>query len=218
VAIENPILYRVGERGRPYYGYEATILPEICNAVLQAEQSGKLPPHQKHMAIQARILAKAISAVGIIALVDAATGYDKIRNEALQEILDKYIRQDLAEWTKRFPNEFYEQMFRLKGWEWQGMAKNRPSIAGHYTNEIVYERLAPGVLPELQKLNPPDDSGRRKHRHHQWLTDDVGHPALATHLAGIIALMRASGNWDRFMKLVRKAFPRSGDQADLDFD
>jgi hypothetical protein len=219
LAIENPILYVVGKGKRPYFGYEANILPEICNAVLQAEQADKLPPHQKHMAVQARILIKALSTVGIIALIDEATGYDKVRDrEALQKILEKYIRKDLAEWAKRFPDEFYGQMFRLKGWQWQGMKINRPSIVGHYTNDLVYERLAPGVLPELQRLNPPDDFGRRRHKHHQWLTDDIGHPALAKHLAGIVALMRASSNWDKLMRLVKRAFPKSGDQIDLDFE
>ncbi len=219
VAIENPINFVIGKQRRPYFGYEASILPEICNAVLQAEQAGQLPPHQKHMAVQARILMNAISTVGIIALVDEATGYDKVRDrDTLQKILDRYLRKELAEWTKRFPNEFYEEMFRLKGWEWKGMKINRPSIVGHYTNDLVYERLAPGVLPELQKLNPPDDSGRRKHKHHQWLTEDIGHPALAKHLVGIVTLMKASDSWDRLMKLVKKAFPKGGDQGQFDFE
>jgi len=40
--------------------------------------------------------------------------------------------EDSYEAAKRFPNEFYEQMFRLRGWQWKGMKVNRPQIVGHY--------------------------------------------------------------------------------------
>ena len=59
----------------------------------------------------------------------------------------------------------------------------RPGIVGTYTNDLVYERLAPGILEELEARNPKDDKGHRKGKHHQLLTEDVGHPALAQHLS-----------------------------------
>jgi hypothetical protein len=62
--------------------------------------------------------------------------------------------------------------------QWQGMSVNRPQIVGKYTNDIVYERLAPGILEELQERNPKDTRGERPVKHHQWLTEDIGHPAL----------------------------------------
>jgi hypothetical protein len=46
----------------------------------------------------------------------------------------------------------------------------RPRYFGLLTNDIVYDRLAPGVLDELKKVNPKDDAGRRKRKHFQWLT------------------------------------------------
>jgi P63C domain len=221
MGLSSPIRFtRPGRGGITAIGYEATLLVDVCEAVLKAQDKGSLhTPNQLAVAKQCEILTRGLARVGIIALVDEVTGYDKVRDrESLQKILEKYIRKDLAEWAKRFPDEFYEHMFRLKGWQWRGMKVNRPSVVGHYTNDLIYERLAPGVLPELQRLNPPDDTGRRKHRHHQWLTDDIGHPALAKHMVGIVALMRASENWDKLMRLVKRAFPRSGDQTDLDFD
>jgi len=43
--------------------------------------------------------------VGIIALVDEATGYQEVRNKlALQAILDAFLRKELAAWAKRFPD------------------------------------------------------------------------------------------------------------------
>src|SRR5690606_8227223 len=79
---------------------------------------------------------------------------------------------------------------------------------GRYTDDLVYKRLAPGVRDELRRLNPVTASGQRKSKHHQWLTGDVGHPKLSQHLSAVIALMRASDNWDIFMKLVDRALPR----------
>ena len=87
---------------------------------------------------------------------------------------------------------------------------NRPSVVGKYTNDLVYERLAPELLTELEELNPKTDKGNRKAKHHQWLTEDVGHPALAQHLHAVIGFMRAWARWDQFYRLLQRAFPKKG--------
>jgi hypothetical protein len=47
-------------------------------------------------------------AVGIIALVDEATGYQKVREkQALQLKLQAFIAEDMQEWAKLFPDEFW---------------------------------------------------------------------------------------------------------------
>jgi hypothetical protein len=43
----------------------------------------------------------------------------------------------VAAWVKKFPDEFYENIYKLKGWRWPGMSKNRYSVVGHYTNNLV---------------------------------------------------------------------------------
>ena len=91
------------------------------------------------------------------------------------------------------------------------MKTNRPQVVGKYTRDLVYERLAPGIVAELESKNPPNQRGRRKTKHHQWLTEDVGHPALAQHLHALIGLMRASGTWKEFYAMVNRAFPKKGD-------
>ena len=116
--------------------------------------------------------------------------------------------------------EFYQEIFRLRGWEWDILKNSRgqgPRVLGKYTNDLVYARLAPGILDELQLRNPPDERGRRRAKHHQWLTEDVGHPALAQHLHAVLGLMRASdsGQWDKFKRLLDRAFPIRTDLSDL---
>lgn len=204
----SPVQFRVPEGARAW-GYKAELLPKVCEVYLQARDAGALRKNQLKFATACDVLMRALAHVGIIALVDEATGYQEVRDRlALQKILDLFINKELSRWAKRFPDEFYKEMFRLKGWQWQGMKINRPSVVGHYTNDVVYQRLAPGVLDELKRINPPDEAGQRKHRHHQWLTPDVGHPKLRDHLNGVIALMRASTSWDQFKRMADRAFPK----------
>jgi hypothetical protein len=117
--------------------------------------------------------------------------------------------------AKRFPDEFYKQIFRLRGWPWRGMKINRPQCVANYTKDLVYKRLAPGILEELDARNPPDESGKRKSKHHQWLSDDIGHPALDNHFHALTALMRAADSWDQMMKLVNRAIPRHADTLQM---
>jgi hypothetical protein len=58
--------------------------------------------------------------------------------------------------------------------------------------------------------------GRRLGKHHQLLTDDIGHPALAQHLHAVIGLMRASSNWRQFHDLLDRAFPKKGSVLQLE--
>lgn len=215
--LNSPLEFRPMHGGRTAFGYEATILPEICEALLDARKRGGLSPKQLEFAETAETMLRAFARVGVIALVDEATGFQATRDRnALQAILDAYLRQELAAWAKRFPDEFYQQIFRLRGWEWKGMHVNRPQVVAAYTKDFVYARLAPGVLAELEKRLPIEE-GRRKGKFHQLFTDDVGHPALAQHLHAVIGLMRASTTWDHFIGMIDVAFPARGDTLSMPF-
>ena len=102
--------------------------------------------------------------------------------------------------------EFYEHIFRLRGWPFDPSTMQSPRVLGKYTNNIVYARLAPGVLEELRKKSPPVD-GRRKHKFYRWLTGDVGHPRLLAHLEGVKIIMRESTTWDVFLQKLDKHYP-----------
>jgi hypothetical protein len=197
-------------------GREATILPDVCDVWIKAKEASALSKAQEKIARNAYVLMRGFANIGIIALIDEATGYQEIRDKlALQKILDKFLLKEQAKWAKRFPDEFYEQMFRLKGWQWKGMKINRPSVVGKYTNDLVYERLAPDLLKELRRLNPPDETGKRKSKHQQWLTEDIGHPALQRHLNMLVGFERASANWQMFYRMVQRALPKLNEQIPL---
>jgi hypothetical protein len=206
-ASTKPVQFRL-PTGQRAWGYRAEILPQICDVYLRARAEGNvLRKPQYKFAAACEILVRGLAHVGIIALVDEATGYQKDRaKEALAEILERFISKELQAWTRTFPVEFYEHIFRLHGWPFDPKRVKRPSVIGHYTNNLIYKRLAPGVLEQLRQKNPIVD-GRRKHTHFQWLTGDIGHPKLRSHLDGVLALMRVSDTWDEFTKLVKKAYP-----------
>lgn len=204
----------------PNSGYEATVLVNICDAILAARDANALKTEQElRYALAADMLIRAFAKVGIIALVDEATGYqaERIRKDktALQRILAAYISPELLPWAQRFPPEFYEQLFRLRGWQYKPISVKKPRYVGKLTSQIVYEKLPPGILDELRAKNPTDESGRRKHKHHQFLTDDIGVPHLKDHLLQVIPLMRASPNWKTFERLFARAFPAPIQQMTL---
>ncbi|MBI4875265.1 MAG: P63C domain-containing protein [Acidobacteria bacterium] len=216
-----PVQFRMKD-GKKAIGYEAQLLPMVCrvyldfrDACIQRASRDRTPVELavprafRHIVPACDILTRALAQVGIAGLVDEATGYQEVRDRrALEAILDRFLRKELAAWAKRFPDEFYMEVFRLKGWEWKGMSVNRPSVVGKYTNDLVYDRLAPNILTELEARNPKDERGNRKHRHHQWLTEDVGHPVLAQHLYAVIGFMRACTDWESFYRMMQRAFPK----------
>lgn len=206
LASTKPIKYR-DQRGKTAFGYNAEALPAVCRVFVEADENGDLLPTQKHIAKACKVVIMALATVGIVALVDEATGYQNIRaRHALEEILERFIRKELGRWAKRFPDEFYEHLFRLKGKPYP-FKKNPPQYVGHWTNNVVYKRLAPGVLEDLQKKTPKTPKGHRRHRFHQWLTEDVGHPKLQEHLSVVIALMAISPDWDTFQGHLDKVRP-----------
>lgn len=216
--IKNPIRFRV-EGGGVAYGYEATVLTDLCDAVLAARKAKALHYQQEHIATQCEVLVRGLARVGIIAMVDEATGYQEVRDrKALEEILNKFLSENLQPWTKTFPDEYFTEMFRLKNWRIPLLPTARPGVMAQYTRDIVYARLAPGVLRELEARNPTNGHGRRKDRHHQHLSRDHGHPKLKDHLDDVVLLMQASDSWPEFRKLLERVKPRVSAPDELPFN
>jgi hypothetical protein len=217
--LRTPIEYLPCKGKQTQKGIKAEAIPKICDVWLRARDAGILKGTQMVIAVKCDILIRALAHVGIIALVDEATGYqyDRDRYE-LFKILDAYIAKELLPWAKRFPDEYYRELFRLRGWQYSPMSVARPQYVGKLTNQLIYDRLPPGVKEELQRKNPITDKKLRKHRHHQFLTLDLGVPHLDKLLAVTVAFMKASPNWAKFMRLFNRAVPKPGAQQELDFD
>ena len=217
--LSTPIRFvRPGRGGILATGYEAEILPNLCDAILEARSTGVLTGvRQVEIAKQCEIVVRALSRVGITALIDEVTGYQEIRDrEALQKILDKYITDEWAKWTHTFPDDFYKELFRLKGLVYPMAGGKKPMYVGHWTNDIIYDRLAPGVKEELKKKNPrATKAGNRKRKHHQHLTRDYGHPELKNLLSNTIFLMKGFDRWEDFKAALDRAKPKYGNTIDM---
>ena len=198
--------------GMKAYCYEGESIVDLCKMYLDARKANNvLLPNQMRLADRAEIIVTALAKTGITGLIDEATGYQQVRaKDALQEYLSQVIRKELAAWVQRFPNDFFQEIYRLKKWPWTGSSR-RPSVVGKYIADVVYSRLGPGVLDELERVNPKTEKGYRTNKHHQWLTEDVGHPMLAQHLYAITGLMRMSATWQEFKALLDRGYPKTNE-------
>ncbi len=206
-----PIRFRTTS-GAIAYGFPAELLVHLCETILKARDNG-LSDRYSRVALQADVIMRGLARTGIVALVDEVTGYQKDRpRDALAKIFEAFVSKEIQRWMKRFPAEFYENLFRLRGIPYSvEQGQRRPAYFGHLTNDIVYKRLAPGILEELQRVNPVDpEKGIRKSTHHQRLTNNIGVNALNSHIGAVTALMTITknGKYDDFIKLLDTVKPR----------
>lgn len=202
-------------KGSKINGFSAEALVKLCDIMIEAKSSNILKTdRQRIISEQAQILKDVFAKVGLVALIDEATGYQEARaKNELRLLLEKYVCEEFWPWQAQFPDVFYEQICRLRGWNID-KAKNRPKVVGKWTNSVIYQRLPEGVLQELRSKNPKVNNAR-KHKHHQFLTDDVGNPHLRDILISSIAVMKASPNWKRFIANWNRAYPLQNNQLEL---
>lgn len=209
-----PIDYVDGDR--VVRGYDASILVEVCGVWLRARAEGALQKQQLKKAQNAEALTLALANTGIVALIDEATGYqDERAKDALAKIFTEFLAKERQKWTLTFPIDFYREIYRLRGWKFEPWNTKRPSVVALWTDDFVYDRLGPGLTEELRDKNPVGDTGRRTHKHHQWFNPERGHPKLKEHIAGVIALLRASEDWKTFKRALDRAFPKFGETIEM---
>lgn len=87
-----------------------------------------------------------------------------------------------------------------------------PKYFGHIINDLVYDRLAPGVRQELDRVNRVRPAGGRKSKQHQWLAEGIGHPKLLHHLGLLEGTSRAfkDGDYDGFHARIEQTMIRYG--------
>ena len=179
------------------YGYEVTLLIDLCYAIIDAYDSRVYQVSEEYYKA-ARIITRAVSKVGIIALVDAVTGYDKEKKRAkdeLQKFLNQFLSDEASKWIKTFEDSFFEMIYKMRG-----------RLSNESCSAISFSPL---TLSTLNEKNPKNDKGYRKDKHHQFFTQDIGKPKLKEYLASVEALGRAANyNWNIFMELLDRAFPK----------
>lgn len=188
--------------------FEATDLIDICQMYMKADRAGVIHQSQNDLVTQSEIIVFAFAKLGVVAVIDEATNYQYVRDRfALNRLLDRYIDDEKAKvWAKKFPDNFYREIFRLNNWEFNpaGFHK-RPGVVGKWTKELIYARFPTPILTKLEDLNPMTKHGYRKWRHHQFLTEDVGNLELQEYISNCTFLMKSSSNWRKFKQLFARA-------------
>lgn len=204
--------YKVpGRSGFVANGLRGELYPMICDVFLKARDEEALLESQEDLATSADILMRALAHTGIIALIDEATGYQTRRAvDGLARILEAFIAKELQPYVSVFRQEFYVELFRLRGLEFKTDSVKRPQYFGYLTNDIIYKRLAPGVLAELKKIVPRNEDGRLSHKYFQRLTANLGYPKLMEHLGAVMAMMKLSTNYPDFLSKLDRVAPRYG--------
>lgn len=196
--------------GNESIGYKAELLPSVCYVFIDAFEKGVLLKTQVHIYEKAKLLVRGFAKIGIIALVDEATGYqyDRERYE-LQLIFKTFISDEILEWQQAFHLSFYKEIFRL--WNIPFTAQNirrKPQFIGHLTNKFVYENLPKGIfiLEKLKQKTPKTITGNYKYRLHQSLTPEVGRESLKKVIYSIEALASVSNNKRQFIRLIEEKY------------
>lgn len=201
------------------YGYRGTLLPDVCWVYQDAMTAGKLLTSQMHIGEAARDFLKALTNYAINDLIDRATGFDNLKTQAaIAKIIEQFVAKILQPYVQTFPAQYYEHIYRLNNWPYNAESSKRPGIVGHWTNDIIYARLAPAILEELKRRIPRDGKGRPKHKLFQLLTPEIGHPKLTDHFKEVLAIMRGARNWAEFYTMLDRSLPRFNETLQLPFD
>lgn len=201
------------KRGAKAFGYSADLLPKVCGVFLDAKAAGALTKGQEHIAERALMLIRGLASVGIIALVDEATGfqYDRPRRD-LEEYLKKFLSESLRKWVRTFPGDYFKHLCRLKGVELRSDMR-LPQYFGHLTNDLIWKRIAPGLLRALKDRK--EERGHKSDKLHSWTSEELGKPELLLHLGTVVGLMKANTDYDEFYKLLNRVAPVYPDSPGL---
>jgi hypothetical protein len=190
------VIHYYHTNGKVAKGFDAEIIPLICLLYLDAEKENVLHASQKKSYERAFAMNRSLSKLGIIALIDEATGFQNEREaKALQTLLNGYLNPAFVKWQKRFPNQFYKEMFRIHNWEYDPTSTKRSPYVGRFTNKYVYDLFPHVVMEKIKDANAvvkKEDKSYRKRRHFQYLTTDIGLPHLDNHVSKLLGVMKLS--------------------------
>mgnify|MGYP000948696708 FL=1 len=202
-------------------GYEATVLTDICEAILSARRSGvKMTERQQIVANQCEILLSSFAKIGIIALIDEATGYQNEREHfELQKILSAYISEEILKWQLTFTDDFYREVYRLWGLPFiPKYIKNKPSFIGKLTTKYIYDLLPDGVVDKIKEKTGKTDKGNWKYKWHQSLTPEIGREHLKKQIIEVTTLMSISKSKSEFNELFERKYNAKPIQLELEFN
>jgi hypothetical protein len=192
---------------RTVKGLTAESFLNICTGYVQALHDGALQTErQREIAVQAAIFLSSCSKVGLIALIDEATGYQYERAEdALRLKLKLFLEEEMRQWEKTFPDELWREFGRLTNWS--GTIHKRPKYWGHLVNELVYGYLDADVFAWLKANAPQPRHGRN---YHQWLSEQYGLQKLVEHIWMLVGMASTCETMSQLRRMMAERYGRQG--------
>jgi hypothetical protein len=197
-------------------GLSADTFLAICRAYVGALEAGALQTdRQRAIAAQAAMFLAACAGVGLIALIDEATGYQFTRGEdALRVKLNLYLEEEMRKWEKTFPDELWAEFGRLTNWR-GATNSQRPKYWGKLVNELIYGYLDRDVAEWLKSNAPKPRHGQN---YHQWLTGQYGLKKLTEHIWMVIGMARACNTMGELRQRMAEQFGRQQVQLTMFVD
>jgi hypothetical protein len=206
--IENPLKFLGGSGGaeqppKPVYGFDVTLLIDVCNAIIKAESAGALRDSHAQVAKQAHVILSASAKSGIKGLVYALAGYSPSTEEVIAAF-KLYIQEEARKYEPEFPPELYMQWYRLYGIPVP--ERGRPWHFKYLTVNHIYVPLAQssGKILRLLKANKAKDGDRAK-KLFQFL-NEIGTRALRMHLGRVLEMAESSPDRATYEQKVRERF------------
>ena len=202
-----------GVANKQVMGIEAETFLDICRAYVSAWQNNATTERQTEIAKKASMFLGACAKVGLIALIDEATGYQYQRTEdALKFKLKAYLEEEMREWEKTFPDELWQEFGRLT--HWTGSVAQRPKYWGKLVMELIYGYLDKDVAQWLKANVPAPKHGQN---YHQWLSSQYGLKKLIEHIWLTIGVAKACHDMSELRDRMAQLFGKQMVQLRLPF-
>jgi hypothetical protein len=191
-------------------------LIDLCGALIDAEPD--LLPSQKFLAKQAEIIIRAAAKVGIVALIDEATGFieDKRREEYL-EFWKQCVRDEARRWEQpEFPDDLFDVFYKTYGLKRVNPDSSRhPKFFSKLIRKYVYQPLLNSngaILELLDEKNPVVyANGGRRYKLWQFLTEEVGLPAVRAQIWQVVGIGKGARNKTQLATRFFESFPEARD-------
>jgi hypothetical protein len=191
-------------------GYDVGLLIELAELVLVARTAGVLKKKQLPLATSAEAIVRHCAAVGVVQLVDNATGYDKVKTRQLLQLrIQSLIADEVEEWVSIVPAEFWAQLARIEGVR---VVPDRPPIRwASYVLAFVYDAVEPDVGRELRR---DGDGPRFSPDLHAWLRA-TGAKRLASRMRQTVVMMNSCTDLTEFQSTFAKVLHKGPLQLQL---
>ncbi|PXW53108.1 P63C domain-containing protein [Methylobacterium sp. B4] len=217
--IDNPHHFRpvpndLTPQGLVIDGYEGEVLIDACSVLIDAGRAGTLNKSQEFLAKNAEIIQRSAAKLGIIGLIDEAVGFTDRAKDEYRELFQQFVVNEWSKWEKEFPDQFPDMLYRLYGMKrFDSTSSKHPRFFAKFTRKFIYHPLANSkgkILEMLDEKNPVVyANGGRKYKLFQFLSEEVGMPAIRAHLWQVVGIGNSSKNIKQFERGFFRAFPEA---------